>query len=131
MDYNKIMLMGNLTRDPKLSYLPNQTSVVDLGLAVNRRWTGKDGQKQESTCFVDCRAFGKTAETLNKYVVKGNPIFIEGRLDFDQWTDKEGFKRSKHRVTVENFVFLGKGVAKAEPEEPEEPEKQIDDDTSF
>ena len=131
MDYNKIILMGNLTRDPQLSYLPNQTSVVDLGLAVNRRWTGKDGQKQESTCFVDCRAFGKTAETLNKYVVKGNPIFIEGRLDFDQWTDKEGFKRSKHRVTVENFVFLGKGVAKAEPEEPEEPEKQIDDDTSF
>ncbi len=108
--YNKIMLIGNLTRDPQLSYLPSQTAVVDFGLAVNRRWTGKEGEKKESTCFVDCRAFGKPAETINKYMKKGNPIFVEGRLDFDSWTAQDGSKRSKHRGTVENFQFLSGGA---------------------
>jgi single-strand DNA-binding protein len=106
-NFNKIFLMGNLTRDPQLSYLPSQTAVVDFGLAVNRRWTGKDGDKREDTCFVDCRAFGQPAETINKYLSKGRPIFIEGRLDFDSWTAQDGTKRSKHRVTVERFQFLG------------------------
>ena len=107
--FNKVLLMGNLTRDPQLSYLPSQTAVVEFGLAVNRRWTGKDGAKKEDTCFVDCRAFGKPAETINKYLSKGRPVFIEGRLDFDSWTAQDGSKRSKHRVTVENFQFLGAG----------------------
>ena len=107
-NYNKVMLMGNLTRDPQLSYLPSQTPVVDFGLAVNRSWTGKDGQKKEDTCFIDCRAFGKPAETINKYLTKGRPIFVEGRLDFDTWTGQDGSKKSKHRVTVENFQFLGR-----------------------
>ncbi|MBL7106942.1 MAG: single-stranded DNA-binding protein [Phycisphaerae bacterium] len=107
--FNKIMLMGNLTRDPQLSYLPSQTAVVDFGLAVNRKYTGKDGEKKESVCFVDCRAFGKPAETINKYLSKGRPVFVEGRLDFDSWTGQDGTKRSKHRVTVENFQFLGSG----------------------
>lgn len=106
-NYNKILLMGNLTRDPQLSYLPSQTAVVEFGLAVNRRWTGKDGSKKEETCFVDCRAYAGTAETINKYLSKGRPIFVEGRLDFDSWTAADGTKRSKHRVTVENFQFLG------------------------
>ena len=106
-NYNKILLMGNLTRDPQLSYLPSQTPVVEFGLAVNRKWTGKDGASKEDTCFIDCRAFGKTAETINKYLVKGRPVFVEGRLDFDSWTAQDGTKRSKHRVTVENFQFLG------------------------
>ncbi len=105
-NYNKVLLMGNLTRDPELSYLPTQTAVVDFGLAVNRRWTGKDGEKREQTCFVDCRAFGSMAENLNKYMNKGRPIFIEGRLDFDSWTAQDGSKRSKHRVTVQSFQFL-------------------------
>ena len=104
---NKVFLIGNLTRDPQLSYLPSQTAVVDFGMAVNRNWTGQDGQKKEQVCFVDCRAFGKPAETLNKYMNKGKSLFIEGRLDFDQWTAQDGSKRSKHRVTVENFQFLG------------------------
>ncbi len=104
---NKILLIGNLTRDPQMSYLPSQTAVVDFGLAVNRKYTGKDGEKKEEVCFVDCRAFGKPAETLNRYVKKGNPIFIEGRLTFDSWTGQDGVKRSKHRVTVDNFQFLG------------------------
>ena len=105
-NYNKILLMGNLTRDPQLSYLPSQTAVVEFGLAVNRTWTGKDGTKNDSTCFVDCRAYGRTAENINKYLAKGKPIFIEGSLDFDSWTAQDGTKRSKHRVFVENFQFI-------------------------
>jgi single-strand DNA-binding protein len=104
--FNKILLMGNLTRDPQLSYTPSQTAVVDFGMAVNRRWTSRDGEKKEETCFVDCRAFGRIAENINKYLNKGRPVFIEGRLTFDSWTAQDGSKRSKHRVTVENFQFL-------------------------
>jgi single-strand DNA-binding protein len=106
-NFNKVFLIGNMTRDPQLSYLPSQTAVVDFGLAVNRNWTDKDGQKREDTCFVDCRAFGKPAETINKYMKKGNPILVEGRLTFDSWTGQDGTKRSKHRITVESFQFLG------------------------
>jgi single-strand DNA-binding protein len=108
-NFNKVLLIGNLTRDPQLSYLPSQTAVVDFGLAVNRRWTGKDGQARESTCFIDCRAFAGQAETINKYLTKGRPVFIEGRLEYDTWTAQDGTKRSKHRVTVESFQFLGAG----------------------
>lgn len=106
-NFNKILLMGNLTRDPELSYLPSQTAVVEFGLAVNRKWKGKDGQSKESTCFIDCRSYGGQAEVINKYLSKGRPVFIEGRLDFDSWTAQDGSKRSKHRVTVENFQFVG------------------------
>ena len=106
-NFNKVLLMGNLTRDPQLSYLPSQTAVVDFGLAVNRRWKSKEGQDREETCFVDCRAFGRTAENINKYLSKGRPLFVEGRLTFDSWTAQDGTKRSKHRVTVENFQFMG------------------------
>ena len=108
-NFNKILLIGNLTRDPQLSYLPSQTAVVDFGLAVNRTYTGKDGEKKDETCFIDCRAFGRQAETINKYLSKGKPVFVEGRLSFDSWTGQDGTKRSKHRVTVENFQFLGGG----------------------
>ncbi len=108
-NFNKVMLMGNLTRDPQLSYLPSQTPVVDFGLAINRKWTSKEGESKEETCFVDCRAYGKPAETLNKYMKKGRPLFVEGRLVFDQWTAQDGSKRSKHRIHVDNFQFLGGG----------------------
>ena len=106
-NFNKVLLMGNLTRDPQLSYLPSQTAVVDFGLAVNRKWTSKEGQSKEETCFVDCRAFARQAENINKYLSKGRPLFIEGRLTFNSWTAQDGSKRSKLRVTVENFQFLG------------------------
>ena len=105
--------MGNLTRDPQLSYTPNQTAVIDFGLATNRRWTGQDGSQREETCFVDCRMFGKRAEVINKYCKKGNPLFVEGRLTFDTWEAQDGSKRSKHRVTVENFEFISGGVGNA------------------
>lgn len=112
-NFNKVLLMGNLTRDPQLSYTPNQTAVVDFGLAVNRKWKGQDGENKEETCFVDCRAFGRTAENINKYMTKGRPLFVEGRLTFDSWTAQDGTKRSRHRVTVENFQFLGGPAGRA------------------
>jgi len=105
-NFNKVILLGNLTRDPQLSYLPSQTAVVDFGLAMNRKWTSQDGQQRDETCFVDCRAFGKPAETINKYCKKGKPLLVEGRLTFDSWTGQDGTKRSKHRVTVESFQFV-------------------------
>jgi single-strand DNA-binding protein len=107
--FNKVILLGNLTRDPQLSYLPSQTAVVDFGLATNRKWTSQDGQQREEVCFVDCRTFGKPAETINKYCKKGKPLMVEGRLTFDSWTGKDGQKHSKHRVTVESFQFVSSG----------------------
>lgn len=107
MNYNKIVLGGNLTRDPVLSYLPSQTAVVNFGMAVNRKWRSKDGEEKSEVCFVDCVAFGKTAENINKYVSKGDPFFVEGRLAFDSWTAQDGTKRSKHKVVVESFQFIG------------------------
>jgi single-strand DNA-binding protein len=104
--FNKVLLLGNLTRDPQLSYTPSQTAVVDFGVATNRRWTGQDGSQREETCFVDCRAFGRTAENIHKFFQKGKPIFLEGRLTFDAWTAQDGSKKSKLRVTVETFQFL-------------------------
>jgi single-strand DNA-binding protein len=109
-NFNKVILLGNLTRDPQLSYLPtNQTPVVDFGMAMNRKWTGQDGSQREETCFVDCRCFGRQAETINKYCSKGSPLLVEGRLTFDTWQAQDGSKRSKHRVTVMNFQFIGGG----------------------
>ena len=107
---------GHLTKDPQLSYLPSQMEIVEFGMAVNHKWTGKDGQPHEEVCFVDCKAFGKTAVNINKYLSKGKPVLVEGRLSFDTWTAKDGSKRSKHRVVIDNFRFLGK-QEKTEPTE--------------
>lgn len=122
MNFNKIFLGGNLTRDPQLSYTPNQTAVVDFGMAINHKWTSKGDEKKEEVCFVDCRAFAKTAENINKYLAKGNPVFIEGKLAFDSWTAQDGSKRSKHRITVDTFQFLGQRD-KPESEKPETEEE--------
>jgi single-strand DNA-binding protein len=105
---NKVYLMGNLTRDPQLRYLPSQTPVADFGIAVNRRWKTPQGEDREEVMFADCSAFAKQAELINQYCRKGSPLFIEGRLRFDQWEDKNGGgKRSKLAVVVENFQFIG------------------------
>jgi len=106
-NYNKVILIGNLTRDPQMSYLPSQTAVVEFGLAVNRRWRGQDNQQRDETCFIDCRCYGRQAETINQYMKKGRPILVEGRLQYDTWEAQDGTKRSKHRVIVERFQFLG------------------------
>ena len=121
MNFNKIFLGGNVTRDPQLMYLPSQTAVVEFGMAVNRKWKSKTGEQKEEVCFVDCRAFGKTAENINKYIHKGDPFFVEGRLSFDSWTAQDGTKRSKHRVTVENFQFIGTKEPTSKTETKEEP----------
>ena len=118
---NKVILIGNLTRDPQLSYTPNQAAVVQFGLAINRNWTGKDGNKQNETCFVDCVMFGKRAEVINQYLQKGDPLFVEGRLTFDSWQAQDGSKRNKLKVTVENFEFLGDstgGTGSGPPQKP-------------
>lgn len=106
-NYNKVILIGNLTRDPQLRYTPSQAAVCDFGIAVNRQWTGQDGQQRKEVCFVDCTAWGRQAETIQKYMNKGRPIFIEGRLTWHQWDGPDGKKRSKLEVTVERFQFLG------------------------
>ncbi|KKK86384.1 hypothetical protein LCGC14_2763790 [marine sediment metagenome] len=105
-NFNKVILIGNLTREPQLSYLPSQTAVVEFGLAINRNWKSRDGEDKSETCFVDCRAFAKTAENINKYLEKGSSVLVEGRLTFDSWKAKDGTKSSKHRITVENIQFL-------------------------
>jgi len=105
---NKVILIGNLTRDPQLKYLPSQTAVAEFGLAVNRKFKTSAGEDKEEVCFVDCTAWGRTGEVINQYCRKGKQIYIEGRLKLDQWEDKQGGgKRSKLTVVVENFQFLG------------------------
>ncbi len=116
-NYNRVILAGNLTRDPQLSMLPSNTAVVEFGLAINRNWTGQDGQKKEETCFIDCRLYGKSAETFNQYMKKGRPVLVEGRLQLDTW-EKDGQKHSKHRVVVERFQFLGEQGAQKPAAEP-------------
>lgn len=115
-NFNKVMLMGNLTRDPQMNFLPSNTPVVEIGLAVNRKFKKQDGTGGEESLYVDCRAFGKVAELINQYCRKGQPLFVEGRLQLDQWQDKEGNQRSKHRVFIESFQFLG--ARKEESEKP-------------
>jgi len=117
-NYNRVILIGNLTRDPQLRYTPSQAAVCDFGLAINRQWSGADGQKREEVTFVDCTAWARSAETLAKYVTKGSPLLVEGRLTYRTWDGPDGKKRSKLEVTVERFQFLGRpggGAGGAKP----------------
>ncbi len=104
--YNKVLLMGNLTRDPELRFTASNQPVAQIGLAVNRHYTSSTGEKKEEVTFVDCEAWGRTAELINQYFAKGRPIFIEGRLRLDQWEDQQGQKRSRHKVVIESFQFV-------------------------
>jgi single-strand DNA-binding protein len=109
---NKVLLIGNLTRDVELSILPSQTPVADIGLASNRRWVDSEGNVKEDTCYIDCRAFGKNATSIKKSFSKGRPIFIEGRLNYDSWEDKVTKKKqSRIRVIVEQWGFMDKKPA--------------------
>jgi len=106
--FNKVILMGNFTRDPELRFLPNNTAVCDIGLAVNDRYQNKStGQWEDRPNFVDCTAFGRTAENISKFFGKGRPIFIEGKLRFEQWEDRQsGQKRSKLKVVIDTWQFV-------------------------
>ena len=107
--YNRIVLMGNLTGDPQLSFTPWNTPICKFRLATNHKWKDRDGNLQEEVCFVDCTLFGRSAEPFNQYLKKGQPVLVEGRLRLDQWTSPEGEKKSKHVVIVDNFTFVGGG----------------------
>ena len=106
--YNRVILMGNLTRDPELKYLQSGIAIAKLGLAVNRTFTDRQsGERREEVCFVDLDAFGKTAETMNEYLQKGRTVLIEGRLRYQTWETDDGQRRSKLVVVVDRFEFVG------------------------
>ena len=133
--YNKVILMGNLTRDPELKQTPSNQSVAQIGLAVNRKFKGRDGDMKEETTFVDCEAWGRTAETMSKYLAKGRPVFVEGRLKLDQWQDKDGNNRSKLKVVIDTFQFVdSRGGQSGQSQQPAAATANItpqDDDIPF
>ena len=106
--FNKVMLIGNLTRDPEIKYTPKGTAIADIGLAVNRNYTTDSGEKREEVTFIDVTLWGRVAEIVGEYCKKGRPLFVEGRLQLDTWDDKAtGQKRSKLKVVGENIQLLG------------------------
>jgi len=112
-NFNKVILAGNMTRDPELRDA-GSSQVCEFGIAINRKWKGQGGQQQEDVCYVDCTAWARTAEVIDQYFEKGKPILIEGRLQLDQWQDRQtGDNRSKLKVVVERFEFLGDGGGQA------------------
>jgi len=143
---NKVMLMGNLTRDPEVRYTPKGTAVAELGLAINRVYSAENGEKREETTFVDVTLWGRTAEIAGEYLKKGRPVFIEGRLQLDSWDDKQtGQKRSKLKVVGEGMQLLGSrggegggssgggehtggGAPQSRPSAPSKPKPPVDPD---
>lgn len=122
--YNRVILIGNLTREPELRYTPNNTAVTDLGLAVNRSYQDGSGEWQEDTVFVDVTVWGRKAENASQYLEKGSRVFIEGRLTFDQWETDGGENRSKLSVTAEQVEYLdGSGDGKNQ----DAPDEVLDD----
>jgi single-strand DNA-binding protein len=114
-NFNRVLLMGNLTRDPEVRYTPKGTAVCTLGLAVNEAYTTQSGEQKEETIFVDIDVWGRQAETAGQYLAKGRPVFVEGRLRLDSWDDKEtGQKRSKLKVVALRIQFLGAPKAGAD-----------------
>ena len=105
--FNQVILLGNLTRDIELRHTPSNQTVANIGLAVNRTFQTKDGERREETTFVDCESWGRQAEVMAQYLSKGRPVLIQGRLKLDSWQDKDGGNRSKLKVVVENFQFVG------------------------
>ncbi len=105
--YNKVMLMGHLTKDPELQYTPGGTAIATFTIAINRKWKGKDEEIKEEVDFIDCKAFTGIAETIANHLTKGNPLFVEGRITVEKWEDKEGQKKSRTRIIVEKFCFIG------------------------
>jgi single-strand DNA-binding protein len=125
--FNKVILAGNLTRDPELRYTPSGKAIAKFGLAVNRNWTTDTGEKKEEVTFVDVDAFGRQAEVISQFMKKGRSLLVEGRLKLDQWDDKQtGQKRSRLGVVLESFSFIdsnrtGEGGEGGEGGEPAAP----------
>lgn len=117
---NKVLLMGNLTRDPELRVTPRGTPICQFSLAINRDWKTESGEKQTEVIYVDVEAWGKQGETIAKYLAKGKPLYVEGRLKLDQWEDKNTKeKRSRMKVVLEQFQFLGSRSDSAPQEQPQ------------
>ena len=130
---NKVFLLGNLTRDPEMRYMPSGSPVANFGLAVNRSYTAQDGQKKEETLFVDIDGFGKTAELCSQYLSKGRQVLIEGRLKYRTWESQDGKKRNKVSVVAERVTFLGgRGAGSGSQDRPakeqSDPKFMPDDD---
>ncbi len=105
--YNRVLIMGNLTRDIELRYTQSNQPVANIGVAVNRRYKTASGESRDETTYVDCEAWGRTAEVMSQYLQKGRPVFVEGRLKQDTWQDRDtGQNRSKMVIVVENFQFV-------------------------
>ena len=104
-NFNQVILMGNLTRDPKVAFLPNQTPVVEFGMAVNRKWKKEDGSYGEEVLYIECVVYGRRAEVINDNFQKGKPIFVQGRLKLEQW-QKDDVTHSRIRVVVDNFEYV-------------------------
>jgi len=116
---NKVMIMGTLTRDPEIKYLPKGTAVATLGIAINRNYSTDSGEKREEVTFVDVELWGKQAELAGEHLAKGKPVFIEGRLKLDTWDDKStGQKRSKMKVVGDNLQFLHQRTQADGPKQP-------------
>lgn len=124
---NQVTVLGYLTRDVLLSYTPNQTAVADIGLAVNRKWTGSDGAKHDEVCFFDVRAFGTTAENVNKYMSKGRLILVQGHMAFEQWGGKDGSKHNKLRLIAQFVQFMpdGKSHEPGEDKQDQQPAQGV------
>lgn len=121
---NRVMLMGNLTSDPTIKFTPKGTAIASFGIAVNRNYTLEGGEKREEVTFIDLEAFARTAEVIGEFFKKGKPIYVEGRLKLDTWEDKtSGQKRSRLKVIVDSFEFLG-GKQDGEQQEQREPQSK-------
>ena len=137
--YNKVIMVGNLSRDVEMRYTQAGTGIASFGLATNRKWKDKNGEQKEEVCFVDVSMFGRQAEVANQYLQKGSKVLIEGRLKLDQWTDQSGQKRSKHGIVAESMQMLDTkgGQAKQEPQQQTTqqqehvPEVDVDEDVPF
>jgi len=141
-NYNRVLLMGNLTRNPEIRYTPSGRAVVDLGLAINENYKNQAGEVIERTCFVDVVVWGRQAETVSEYLHKGSSVFVEGRLQLDQWENTQGEKRSRLRVRADRIQFLGAPSTKGEhsasapssapaPSTPPPPAVDDDEDVPF
>lgn len=120
--FNKVILIGNLTRDPELKHLPKGTAICNISMAVNRRWKTEYGEEKDDVYFADCKSFGKQAEVLAQYLKKGHPLMIEGRLSREEWEDKQtGAKRTATRIIIEQFQFIRGKDDNAEPVQRQRP----------
>ena len=130
--FNKVVLVGNLTRDIELRYTTSGVAIGNSSIAVTRKITS-NGERRDETCFIDISFFGKSAEIANQYLKKGSKLLIEGRLKFDQWTDNNGQNRSKHTVAVENMTMLGdakqnnQSYQQGAPKKPQQQKQPADD----